>query len=283
MVKLGEVRRYWESRLPGVKHSHEEMGSKAFFDEIEYQRYTDFFKYRYLPKVAEFDKHPGQRVLEVGVGLGTDISQFAKNGANVYGIDLTSSAIEMTSRRFQQAGLEGSFQQASFTGIPFKDGSFDVVYCFGVLHHSEETQQGIDEIHRILKPGGRVIALLYHKGFTYYVRTLFRHGVLKGEYLRSSTQAILNRHTEEFGNSPLTKAYSRRDARAMFKEFELLSLECYRLGDDIPFMGRRFSPARLILFDRAYRALENLVGWNMIIKGSKPSAEPMPAGDAPRE
>lgn len=270
MVKLATVREYWETRSPGLTHSQREVGSEAFFDEIEAQRYGDHFKYRYLEKVAEFDNHPGERVLEIGVGLGTDILQFARGGSKVYGIDLAKRAIELATERFRQKGQSGVFLQASFTAIPFKDTFFDLVYSFGVLHHSKETQEGVDEIFRVLKPGGRAIVMLYHKGFKYYVRKLFLYGVLGGEFLQYSAQEIVNRHSEVFGFSPLTKVYSRNDAARLFRQFDDICLSCYRLDDYVKVGGRIVSPTQLLLPSRAYRWVEDRFGWNLIIKARKP-------------
>jgi len=271
-VSPDEVRDYWESRSPGLKHSQEDVGSPAFFAAVEHERYSDIFKYAYLKDIVGFDQHSGEKVLEIGVGLGTDILQFARAGSDVHGIDLTARAVELTNQRFEQEGLTGHFQQASFTALPFEGNTFDVVYSFGVLHHSTETEQGIAEVLRVLKPGGQLIVMLYHKGFKYYVRKLFLYGVLKGEFLKRSPQEIVNRHSEDFGSSPLTKVYSRGQARKMFAEFEQLALDCYRLDDYVPFRGRPFSLARTILPPRLYRAVENAAGWNLIIRGTKPAA-----------
>jgi ubiquinone/menaquinone biosynthesis C-methylase UbiE len=265
-----EIREYWETRSPGLKHSTEPVGSLAFFAAVERERYTDPFKYAYLKEIIRFNQHSGEKILEIGIGLGTDILQFARAGGDVYGIDLTEKAVELTRKRFEQEGLSGHFQQASFIELPFEDNMFDVVYSFGVLHHSSETGQGIAEIERVLRPGGKLIVMLYHKGFKYYVRKLFLYGVLKGEFLNHSPQEIVNRHSEDFGNSPLTKVYSRGQARKLFAAFEQLALDCYRLDDYIPFRGHRFSLARSILPSRLYRAMENAAGWNLIIRGSKP-------------
>ena len=166
---------------------------------------------------------------------------------------------------------EGRFGQGSFTNIPFRDGAFDLVYSFGVLHHSEQTQAGIDEILRVLKPGGRVIVMLYHKGFKYYVRKLFLYGVLRGEFLSRSAQEIVNRHSEDFGNAPLTKAFSREQARRMFREFEGVTLECFRLDDSLKMLGRTVSPTRALLPYSIYRRVENRLGWNLIVKARKPN------------
>jgi SAM-dependent methyltransferase len=269
---LEEVKEYWDSRSPGLLHSEHEAGTAEFFADIERARYDDEFKYRYLPKVAEFDRHSGKQVLEVGVGLGTDLLQFAKNGSNVHGIDLTSGAIDLTRRRFELTGLDANLKQASFTKIPHEDDKFDLVYSFGVLHHSRETQEGIDEIFRVLKPGGRAIVMVYHKGFKYYVRKLFLYGIVRGELFRNNPQEIVNRHSEEFGESPLTRVFSRSDARAMFGRYVDLSLQCYRLDDYVPIRGKPISLSRLLLPRMAYRVLENLMGWNLVIKGTKPSS-----------
>ena len=270
MGGLKEVRAYWESRSPGLKHSPHEVGTEEFFNDVERERYGDVFKYQYLTEVAEFDLHRGHAVLEVGVGLGTDILQFARNGAIAHGIDITSRAVEVTAGRFRLDGRRGHFGQGSFTDIPFRDGEFDLVYSFGVLHHSEETQEGIDEIFRVLKPGGRVIVMVYHKGFKYYVRKLFVYGILRGELLSRSAQEIVSRHSEDFGDAPLTKAFSRSQARRMFDAFEGLTLDCYRLDDYVIVWGAPVSPARTILPYGLYRRVENRFGWNLIIKGRKP-------------
>ena len=128
-------------------------GPKVFFEKVEFERYSDEFKYSYLPTIAQFKESKNKKVLEVGFGLGTDILQFAKNGALTFGIDLTDRAVELTSLRFSQNRLNGELKTASFTDIPFEDNKFDLVYSFGVLHHSEETQKGINEMLRVLKPG----------------------------------------------------------------------------------------------------------------------------------
>ncbi len=269
MVKLEEIREYWETHTPGLQHSSHIVGSREFFDEITLERYQDPFKYSYLTDVAEFGQHKGEDVLEIGVGMGTDLLQFAKSGSNVFGIDLTSAAVDLTRARFKQEGLKADIRQANFTEIPFDTGSFDVVYCFGVLHHAEETEQGISEIYRVLKPGGLAITMLYHKGFKYYIRKLLLYGILKGEFLQYNAREIVSRHSEDFGNSPLTKVYSRNDAKHMFSMFDSLSISCHRIDDYIRIGNRHISPLQSILSKRAYQIAENLFGWNMVIKSYK--------------
>jgi ubiquinone/menaquinone biosynthesis C-methylase UbiE len=269
MADSKAVKSYWESRSPGLKHSQSEVGSLDFFREVEFTRYDDPFKYKFLKEVAEFSEHKGKKVLEIGVGLGTDSLQFAKGGALVHGIDLTARAIELTKKRFELEGYSGNFQTASFVNIPFEDNSMDVVYSFGVLHHSEETQEGIDEVYRVLKPGGKCIIMLYHKGFKYYVRKLFYYGILKGDYLKYNSQEIINRRSEDFQNCPLTKAYTRGEANVLFSKYKDIEYSTYRMDDYIYINKKMFSPLKFILRNRLYRKIENRCGWNLIIKGKK--------------
>ena len=270
MTTRTRIQNYWESRQPGLKHSKNEIGSREFFDEVERERYGDPFKYQYLKAEAEFDRYPNKMVLEIGLGLGTDILQFAKNGARVCGIDLTEGAVKLTQRRFLQEGLDGDFRQADFVNLPYEDNHFDLVYSFGVLHHSPETDRGVAEIFRVLKPGGKAIVMLYHKGFKYYVRKLFYHGVLKREYLSHSSREIVNRHSEDFGNCPLTRVFDRKEAGKMFAAFENIEMGCYRMDDQISWKGKIFSPTYHLLPRSLRRPLENKLGWNLLIKAKKP-------------
>jgi len=268
-VDPSTVRQYWENRLPGTKSASKEVGTPEFFKELEEKRYNSEFNYKYFKRIAEFDQHPNEKVLEVGTGLGTDILQYAKGGADVYGIDLTENAVKLTRKRFEQESLKGNFYQANFVSLPFEDNFFDVVCSFGVLHHSEETQQGIDEIYRVLKPGGKAIILIYHKGFKYYIRKLFLHGIIRGEYFKYSTQEIINHHTEEYCSSPLTKVYSKKEAAVLFKKFCNLSFDCYRLDDYFYLNNKRVSLAKFLLPKILYRKIEKKMGWNLIIKAQK--------------
>jgi len=263
------VKNYWENKHPGLKRNKHVVGTKIFFNEMEKERYGSIFQYKYIKEKSEFNKYKNKKVLEIGIGFGTEILQYARNGAKVYGIDLTNSAIRMSNKRFKLENLTGIFQQANFKNLPYKDNTFDLVTSFGVLHHSKETQQGINEIYRVLKPGGRFIIMLYHKGFKYYFMKLFFHGVLRGEILKYSSQQIVSRHSENFGNCPLTKVYNRKEAKKMFSRFKQLEMECFRLDDHFRINGKIFSITKFLLPWKIYRIVENKLGWNMLIKGYK--------------
>lgn len=108
--------------------------------------------------------------------------QIIKRGAIYYGIDLTDESIKRLKERFRL--FEQPYQEvikANAQTIPYEDCFFDIVYSHGVIHHSPDIEKIVSEIHRVLKPGGQAIIMLYHKNsFNYYVSIalLRRSGLL---------------------------------------------------------------------------------------------------------
>ena len=155
-----QVREYWNSHPCGTQFTDVEWGSKEFFDEVERFRYDT---QPFMERIVGFKKFAGKTLLEVGCGLGTDLLEFAKGGAIVTGVDLTPQSIELVKKRFALADIPVDARVSDAEHLPFGDNSFDVVYSFGVLHHTPNTQQAIDEVYRVLKPGGKIVIMLYHK------------------------------------------------------------------------------------------------------------------------
>src|SRR5438034_8549770 len=137
------VREFWQQHPCGTKFSDAEMGSREFFERIERHRYE---KEWHIPAAANFTGTRGLKVLEIGCGMGTDGAQFARAGADYTGIDLTEAAIELARRRFECSGLQGEFRVADAENLDFADGSFDLVYSHGVLHHTPDTARAVHEI-----------------------------------------------------------------------------------------------------------------------------------------
>ena len=131
--------------------------------------FTNSSKSIATPKSGTFPPRPvlhnakDLAVLEVGCGLGTDGAQFAKAGANYTGIDLTDAAVDLARRRFELFQLPGTFRVADAERLDFPDNTFDIVYSHGVLHHTPDTAAAVREIHRVLRPGGKAVVMLYHR------------------------------------------------------------------------------------------------------------------------
>ncbi len=286
------VHAFWQAHPCGTKFSDVEMGTREFFERVEAHRYE---KEWHIPEAADFAGARGLRVLEVGCGLGTDGAQFARAGANYTGVDLTEAAVELARQRFALANLGGEFRVADAENLGFADESFDLVYSHGVLHHTPDIGRAVHEIHRILRPGGRAIVMLYHRDSYNYrvgIRVLRRAGArllkseigikfvhhLTGEPVDSlreyatllrtksngylSSEEFLSQSTDGAGN-PLARVYSRRQASELFRDFCEVRLQAY-------FLNKRFVP---LLGSVLPRSIESMLaarwGWHLWIYATK--------------
>ncbi len=139
----------------------EPVGTKAFFDALDDYR---FDKLRYLPQLVDFGGFRGQRLLEVGCGIGTDLTRFARGGARVTGVDLSETAIDLAGKNLALHGVSADeLRVANGEALPYADASFDVVYGHGVIQYTADPAALIRECHRVLKPGGTGIFMVYNR------------------------------------------------------------------------------------------------------------------------
>jgi len=208
------VRQYWEREPCGTNPlliGESTPYTLEWFSAIEERRYE---LEPFIHAVAQFTRHHGKKVLEVGVGAGTDHLQWARAGAECYGVDLTDAAIETTKRRLAAYGFDSSLHRIDAELLPFADDTFDVTYSWGVIHHAEHPERIIQEIGRVLKPGGLFIGMMYGRQSVQALRLWLRHALLKGAPFRSFKD-VLWHHMESIG----TKAYTVPELRMMFRDF----------------------------------------------------------------
>lgn len=224
-----KIKSFWENELPQRWYSSKKEGTKDFYDEVERVRYTT--QYPFFLKDVEFFKHNGQKVLEVGCGIGTDAVMFAKNGAIVTAVDLTENAIKTTSKRFKRYGLKGTFLRADAENLPFKDESFDFVFSAGVLHHTPRTRKALQEVKRVLKKDGAAVIMLYAKNWIHYIFYPIYFGIIKGGYFRGETlDHFIHQNYEKKGRKkmerevPLVRVYTRNEIRRLFGDFSNIKI-----------------------------------------------------------
>jgi SAM-dependent methyltransferase len=201
------VRTYWDAQACGTEWTANPKYSREYFDEIERVRYQ--FEPG-IPAFAHFDEARGLDVLEVGVGAGTDFIQWVRAGARARGVDLTAEAVEHVRRRLTIYGLTAGVQQGDCENLPFEDGAFDLVYSWGVIHHTPDTERALSELVRVCRPGGVVRLMIYNRRSLLAFYLWVRWALLYGQPWRSLTWVIA-RHME----SPGTKAYTEREVREM--------------------------------------------------------------------
>jgi ubiquinone/menaquinone biosynthesis C-methylase UbiE len=206
------IRGYWEAEPCGSSLSEAEPGSKEFFDEIEATRYR---LEPFIPEFAQFERWRGRRVLEIGVGLGTDFVQFARAGARLSGIDLTATSIDLVHRRLALEHFAADVRVGDAENLPFGDSSFDLVYSWGVLHHTPDTASVVKEIRRVLHTSGEARLMLYSRLSWVAFGLWLRYALGRAQPWRSLTSVIA-----ENMESPGTKAYTQSELEYLLRPFQ---------------------------------------------------------------
>lgn len=206
-----DIHDFWNADPCGAKLADSERGTPEFFAEVERTRYA---LEPFIPSFAEFDRWRGKRVLEIGVGLGTDFVNFVRAGADAHGLDLTEEAVALVERRLELEGLAADVRVADAENLPFGDGDFDLVYSWGVLHHTPGTQRAVDEVRRVLRPGGEARIMLYSRRSWVAFGLWARYALAAGKPMRTLADVIAD-HME----SPGTKAFTGPELQRMFSGF----------------------------------------------------------------
>ena len=209
-----DVRAYWEQEPCGTDRAvvgDLQKHSREWYDEVERFRYE---VEPFIHSVAQFTRHRGKRILEVGVGAGTDHLQWARAGCDCFGVDLTDAGIEMTKERLALYGLASTLQRVDAETLPFDDGFFDLVYSWGVIHHSARPERILAEIRRVLRPGGTFIGMLYGRHSLTALHFWIRHALRAGKPWRSLSDVVWH-HVESIG----TRAYTEPEIQRMFADF----------------------------------------------------------------
>lgn len=250
------VRAFWQATPCGTRELREEPGTRAYFDRLERER--DRLE-PFIGAFARFAERRGQRVLEVGVGAATDFVRFARAGARLTGVDLTPRAVELARQRLALEGLEADVREADAEALPFEDGSFDFVYSWGVVHHTPRTERAVAEILRVVRPGGRVCVMVYHRRSLVALQAWLLYALLRGRpWMRVSE--VLARHVE----SPGTRAFTRRETRELFAGFDDLVITPVVTAYDLRLSRRLRLPLRW------GRLLPPALGWFLVVTARRP-------------
>lgn len=269
-------------------------------DQVE-----DIFKIRTQSCVVEmpYKDLAGERVLEIGSGAGSHSCIFKRYGAHVTAVDITPQRAASTAAKFAMLrGGEGIAFHADAENLPFEDGSFDVVYSNGVLHHSTDTERCIAEATRVLKPGGLAVIMLYSRVSAAFMFNIWPRGVITGEMFRWPEAEWVGRLTEgkpKFGDTrnPITRVYSAKQMKALFKGYDIVSLRKWSFQFDnfcvprltqirrwvLTRLGFPLHPGGTIVYGQPIvpetaieRWLGPLLGFGWTIKAIKPASDETP-------
>jgi ubiquinone/menaquinone biosynthesis C-methylase UbiE len=286
---LLSVQAFWDANPCGSQLSDAEERLR-YFAEIEAKRYS---LESHIPSVAGFAEYKDKQVLEIGTGIGTDALQFKRGGAHHIGIDLTFAGPKLAKEQFELNGLDSNFTVGNAEALPFADGSIDHVYSFGVIHHSPSTEKIVEEMHRVLRPGGTFTVMIYNRSsINYYIEIMFLRRIVRWSLYPAFMPRVLSRllgldrkklekHREIFlsrpqvskdewismntdgPDCPIAKVYDRSEALRLFASFQDLRTEVWFFDrSHWPIIGG-LMPHGLVSF------LGRRWGWHRIVYGQK--------------
>ena len=272
-VPIEEVRTFWNQRPCNIRHSTSEVGTKTYFNEVEARKYL---VEPHIPTFADFERWNGKRVLELGCGIGTDTINFARAGAQVTAVDLSDESLSIARRRAEVFGLSDRITFHHANGEKLSDTvpveAHDLVYSFGVVHHTPHPERALRELRGYLKPGGSLKIMVYYRYAWKVLWIVLGYG--RGRFWE--TPELVARYSEAQSGCPVTYIYDKAEGRDLV---ENAGFKMTRVAVDHIFPSRipdyveyryvkewyfRWMPKGL------FRALERRFGWHLLIDAVAP-------------
>ena len=249
---IDEVKTYWDNRPCNIRHSEKDIGTKEYFDEVEYKK---FYVEPHILSFSQFETLSGKSVLEIGCGIGTAAVNFARNGCDYTGLELSAESLKLTRQRFDVYGLKGSFYQGNaeeLTSI-LPDKKYDLIYSWGVIHHSPNPMQIVNEAKKLLKKDG-VLKLMV------YAKNSWKNYMIEAGYDQPEAQS----------GCPIAFTYNKQEVPELLgSDMEVISIEqdhifpyqieSYKQGMYVKQPWFQHMPIDM------FKVLEKNLGWHLLI------------------
>jgi SAM-dependent methyltransferase len=247
------VQSYWNARPCNIRHSSQPIGTKEYFDEVEKRKY---FVEPHIPEFARFERWKEKRVLEIGCGIGTDTINFARAGALITAVDLSDESIKLAKQRAAVFGLEDkiTFYQANAeelsSRVPVEP--YDLVYSFGVIHHTPNPRRAIAHIKRYMATSSELRIMLYAKNS-------WKNIMIEAGFDQPEAQS----------GCPVAFTFTPDEVRDLLGGFHILEIKQDHI---FPFLIEKYLsyeyeivPWFSAMPKAMFAALEKSLGWHMLI------------------
>ena len=264
---IDKVKDFWDTRPCNIRHSPNKVGTKAYFDEVEIRKY---FVEPHIPRFADFERWKGKKVLEIGCGIGTDTINFARAGAKVTAVDLSEKSIEIAQQRANLYEQDIKFycgnaeELSNFVPID----KYDLVYSFGVIHHTPQPERIVAELQKYMSPTSIFKIMVYFRYSWKVFWILMKYG--KGAFWK--LDKLISSFSEAQFGCPVTHTYSKNKIKALLKSFTILEQQVTHI---FPY---KISKYRNYQYDKVwyfkylpsslFSWLEHHYGWHLCVTAS---------------
>ncbi len=258
------VREYWNSRPCNIRHSPKPVGTREYFDEVEARKYL---VEPHIPEFVQFERWKGRRVLEIGCGIGTDSVNLARAGADLTVVELSERSLDICRKRFEVYGLKAHFYQGNAeelsSFVPVEP--YDLIYSFGVIHHTPHPERVFEEIKKYFGPGTEIKVMLYSKWSWKVLWIILKYG--NGAFWRAAE--LVRNYSEAQNGCPVTYYYSFAGIRHLMGDFQIVDI---RKGHIFPYRVDKYIyyEYEWVWYFRwlpkpIFRWLEWYLGWHTLV------------------
>ena len=266
MSTISQVKKYWNTRPCNLRHSCKDKNTVEYYDEVMRKK----FKVEpHIPSFCDFNKYKGKKILEIGSGLGTMAVNYAMCGAEMTCVELSDKSLELCKKNFEVRNLKGNFYcgnaEELLTFLP-KGEKYDMIFSFGVIHHSPHPEVIVENMKKALKPGGELKLMVYNK-YSFKLFAIFKE--LNIWDFHDANYQIAKRSEAEI-NCPITFTYTPNEAKKLLgKAFDITCIRKDHIFKyDIPhYIEKEYviDDAFKNMSDDEFREMERELGWHLLI------------------